>query len=112
MVTLISALGACTSRMTSGDRRLAERLEHKLNDDLLWYDVSVGLRQLHPGFIVLHPSRGRPIVEVKDLQTLALGGATARGSAVGAQRGGAGVVCGGDQSDTAASAGGQCNAVS
>ena len=40
MATLIPALGACVSRMTSGERRLAERLEQKLDDDyLLWYDV-------------------------------------------------------------------------
>jgi hypothetical protein len=29
MATLIPALGACVSRMTSGERRLAERLEQK-----------------------------------------------------------------------------------
>ena len=37
MATLIPALGTCVSRMTSGERRLAERLEQKLEDDyLLW----------------------------------------------------------------------------
>jgi hypothetical protein len=55
--------------MTSGERRLAERLEHKLDDDyLLWYDVPVGRQQLHPDFIVLHPSRGLLILEVKDFR--------------------------------------------
>ncbi len=55
--------------MTSGERRLAERLEQKLDDDyLLWYDVPVGPRQLHPDFIVLHPSRGLLILEVKDFR--------------------------------------------
>ena len=69
MATLIPALGACVSRMTSGERRLAERLEHKLDDDyLLWYDVPVGPQQLHPDFIVLHPSRGLLILEVKDFR--------------------------------------------
>jgi superfamily I DNA and RNA helicase len=69
MAILIPALGACTSRMTSGERRLAERLEQKLDDDyLLWYDVPVGPRQLHPDFIVLHPSRGLLILEVKDFR--------------------------------------------
>lgn len=54
-------------RMTSGERRLAQRLEEKLEDDyLLWYDVPVGKKQLHPDFIVLHPSRGLFILEVKD----------------------------------------------
>ncbi|WP_462386201.1 nuclease-related domain-containing protein [Acidovorax sp. Q11] len=69
MAILIPALGACTSRITSGERRLAERLEQKLDDDyLLWYDVPVGPQQLHPDFIVLHPSRGLLILEVKDFR--------------------------------------------
>lgn len=42
-------------------------MEEKLEDDyLLWYDVPVGKKQLHPDFIVLHPSRGLFILEVKD----------------------------------------------
>lgn len=54
-------------RMTPGERRLAQRLEEKLEDDyLLWYDVPIGKKQLHPDFIVLHPSRGLFILEVKD----------------------------------------------
>jgi len=53
--------------MTSGERRLAERLEQKLDDDyLLWYDVPVGPRHLHPDFVVMHPRRGLLILEVKD----------------------------------------------
>ena len=67
MATLIPALSACVSRMTSGERRLAERLEQKLDADyLIWYDVPVGPQQLHPDFIVLHPSRGALILETKD----------------------------------------------
>lgn len=47
MATLLPAFGACVSRMTPGERRLAERLEHKLDEDyLLWYDVPIGPR--HP----------------------------------------------------------------
>nr|WP_315494415.1 3'-5' exonuclease [uncultured Rhodoferax sp.] len=34
MATLIPALGSCVSRMTSGERRLAERLEAKLDDGI------------------------------------------------------------------------------
>jgi hypothetical protein len=61
------ALGACVSRMTQGERRLAERLEHKLDDDyLVWYDVPVGPKQSHPDFVVLHPRRGLLILETKD----------------------------------------------
>ena len=67
MATLIPALGSCAARMTSGERRLAERLEQKLDDDyLLWYDVPVGPKQTHPDFVVIHPRRGLLILEVKD----------------------------------------------
>lgn len=67
MATLIPALNSCLSRMTAGEKRLAARLETKLEDDyLLWYDVPIGPKQLHPDFIVLHPSRGLFILEVKD----------------------------------------------
>lgn len=53
--------------MTNGERRLAERLEKKLDDDyLLWYDVAVGPKQSHPDFVVLHPRRGILILETKD----------------------------------------------
>ena len=67
MATLIPALNSCKPRMTSGERRFAERLESKLEDDyLLWYEVAVGPRNLHPDFIVFHPRRGVLILEVKD----------------------------------------------
>lgn len=55
--------------MTSGERRLAERLEQKLDSDyLLWYDVAVGSKHLHPDFVVMHPRRGILILEVKDFR--------------------------------------------
>lgn len=67
MAVLIPALGSAVSRMTSGEKRLAERLERKLDADyLLWYDVPIGPRQAHPDFVVLHPSRGLLVLEVKD----------------------------------------------
>lgn len=67
MATLIPALGGCLSRMTNGEKRLAERLEQKLEDDyLLWYDVPIGPKQTHPDFVVLHPRRGLLILETKD----------------------------------------------
>jgi len=69
MATLIPALSACVSRMTSGERRTAERLEQKLDADyLLWYDVAVGPRRQHPDFVVMHPRRGILILEVKDFR--------------------------------------------
>ena len=67
MATLIPALGTCLHRMTAGEKRLAERLEKKLEDDyLLWYDVPIGPKQTHPDFVVLHPHRGALILETKD----------------------------------------------
>ena len=53
--------------MTSGEKRLAERLEQKLDDDYwLWYDVPMGPRNTHPDFCVMHPRRGILVLEVKD----------------------------------------------
>lgn len=67
MATLIPSYNSCAGRMTSGERRLAQRLESKLEDDyLLWYDVPIGAQHLHPDFIVLHPQRGLFVLEVKD----------------------------------------------
>ncbi len=67
MAVLIPALGSCVSRKTPGERRLAERLEQKLEDDyLLWYDVPMGPRDTHPDFCVMHPRRGILVLEVKD----------------------------------------------
>ena len=67
MATLIPSYRSSASRMTSGERRLAQRLEANLEDDyLLWYDVPIGSKRMHPDFIVLHPSRGIFALEVKD----------------------------------------------
>ncbi len=67
MATLIPTRNSCLPQMTSGEKRLSERLEHKLEDDyLLWYDVPVGPRQRRPDFIVFHPRRGLLVLEVKD----------------------------------------------
>ncbi|KAF7599388.1 MAG: hypothetical protein CGU28_10840 [Candidatus Dactylopiibacterium carminicum] len=68
MATLIPAYSTCTGRMQPGERRVAQRLEAKLEDDYLcWYDVPLGNhRNDHPDFIILHPRRGILILEVKD----------------------------------------------
>jgi hypothetical protein len=67
VAVLIPALSAAASRMASGERRLAERLEQKIDDDyLLWYDVSVCPKQTHPDFVIIHPRRGFLILETKD----------------------------------------------
>ncbi len=67
MATLIPARSTCQSRMTGGERRFAQRLEEKLEDDyLVWYDVPVGTKQRRPDFVILHPRRGLLVLEVKD----------------------------------------------
>jgi len=67
MATLIPAYSTVAGRMTNGEKRLAQRLEEKLEDDyLIWYDVPVGRKRLHPDFIILHPLRGLIVLEVKD----------------------------------------------
>ena len=64
---LIPAFASCSQSMTSGERRLAKRLQEKLEDDyLLWYNVPVGHKRRYPDFILLHPLRGIIILEVKD----------------------------------------------
>lgn len=69
MAILIPSLGSCTFD-SGGERRLAERLESKLEDDYLcWYNVALGPLALHPDFIVFHPRRGLLILEVKDWRT-------------------------------------------
>ena len=66
MAVLIPAFGACKFDST-GERRLAERLEEKLDDDyLLWHNVPIGPKQTHPDFVIIHPRRGALIVETKD----------------------------------------------
>lgn len=55
------------ARMTSGEKRLAQRLKDLLEDDyLVWYDIPVGKQRRYPDFIILHPQRGLLFLEVKD----------------------------------------------
>jgi hypothetical protein len=69
MTGLIPSIGSCTFD-SGGERRLAERLEAKLEDDYLcWYNVALGPSALHPDFIVFHPRRGLLILEGKDWRT-------------------------------------------
>ncbi|TWO71123.1 AAA family ATPase [Caenimonas sedimenti] len=66
MAVLIPAFGSCRFDST-GERRLAERLEQKLDDDyLLWHNVPIGPKQTHPDFVIIHPRRGALILETKD----------------------------------------------
>jgi superfamily I DNA and RNA helicase len=53
--------------MTSGEKRLAQRLTDKLEEDYTcWYNIPVGTRALYPDFIILNPRRGLLVLEVKD----------------------------------------------
>ncbi len=73
MTKLITSLTHGRRDVTSGERRFAKRLETLLEDDYLcWYDVPIGPKRHHPDFLILHPSRGLLILEVKDwkLETL------------------------------------------
>ena len=72
MATLIPAIGSSAFDST-GERRLAERLEQKLDADyLLWHNVPIRPKQTHPDFVVLHARRGLLVLETKDwrLQTV------------------------------------------
>lgn len=67
MAQLIPSLNSCLSRMQSGEKRFAYRLESHLEDDYLcWYESAVGNRQKYTDFIILHPLRGLLLLEVKD----------------------------------------------
>ena len=67
MAELIPALNTCLPKMTSGEKRFAQRLQELLEDDYLcWYDIPVGRQRRYPDFIILHPSRGILFLEVKD----------------------------------------------
>ena len=53
--------------MWPGERRFAERLEQKLDDDYkIWYDVRITSMQEYPDFVILHPQHGLLVLEVKD----------------------------------------------
>lgn len=67
MAELIPSLTTCLSKMTSGEKRLARRLETLLEDDYIcWFDIPLGKKRRFPDFIILHPTRGLLFLEVKD----------------------------------------------
>lgn len=67
MATLIPSTRTCVSRITVGERRLAERLEQKLDDDyLLWYDVQVRPTYSHLDFVVMPLCRDVLVRQIKD----------------------------------------------
>jgi len=53
--------------MQRGERRIAERMEQKLDDNYrIWFDVPVASMSKYPDFVILHPSHGLLVLEVKD----------------------------------------------
>ena len=54
MAEIIPSLNKQTlGRMTSGEKRLARRLEAFLEDDyLVWYDIPIGKNRRYPDFII------------------------------------------------------------
>ena len=73
MATLIPSLGS--ARFDSrGELRLAERLKDFLEDNAcIWHNLPMGPRGRHSDFVIVHPSNGLLVLEVKDwrLDTIA-----------------------------------------
>lgn len=73
MAKLINSLTQNRRNVTPGERRFGKRLETLMEDDYLcWFDVPIGPARHYPDFLILHPSRGLLLLEVKDwkLETL------------------------------------------
>ena len=67
MATFIQSIHPSLSKVTAGERRFGERLRSHLEDDyLVWFNVPVGRTRRYPDYVVLHPSRGLLVLEVKD----------------------------------------------
>lgn len=67
MATIIPNINSSTVKMTTGERRFAQRLDKFLEDDYIcWFDIPVGKLRRYPDFIILHPNRGLLFLEVKD----------------------------------------------
>jgi hypothetical protein len=73
MATLIPSLGS--ARFDSrGELRLAERLKDFLEENAyMWHNLPMGPRGRHPDFVIVHPSNGMLVLQVKDwrLDTIA-----------------------------------------
>jgi len=67
MAKIINTSSSTMKDVTPGERRFARRLETHLEDDYFcWHDVPVGEKRRYPDFVILHPSRGLLVLEVKD----------------------------------------------
>ncbi|WP_286962335.1 MULTISPECIES: nuclease-related domain-containing protein [unclassified Cupriavidus] len=77
MATIVPSLSSCVGRMWPGEKRLAERLEQKLDDDYkIWYDVRIASLEKYPDFVILHPMHGLLVLEVKDWKPSTIESAT------------------------------------
>ncbi|MEP2775833.1 MAG: 3'-5' exonuclease [Luteolibacter sp.] len=67
MATFIQSIHGHNATVTTGERRLGQRLNSHLEDDyLVWFNVPVGRTRRYPDYVVLHPRRGLLVLEVKD----------------------------------------------
>ncbi|MBK1854719.1 NERD domain-containing protein [Verrucomicrobiaceae bacterium 5K15] len=67
MAKILNTISRTKGAVTPGERRFGRRVESHLEDDYLcWYDVPVGDMRRYPDFVILHPSRGLLLLEVKD----------------------------------------------
>jgi hypothetical protein len=75
MARLITPVESTWKNVTPGERRFGQRLKTHLEDDYLcWFDVPLGPTRQHPDFVILHPSRGLLILEIKDWKLSTLRG--------------------------------------
>ena len=66
MAILIPSLGFARFD-TRGELELAERLKDLLEENaVVWHNLPVGPRNRHPDFIIVHPTNGLLVLEVKD----------------------------------------------
>ena len=67
MAKLINSMNSLRRNVTPGERRFGNLLNTLLEDDYLcWFDVPIGPARHYPDFLILHPSRGLLLLEVKD----------------------------------------------
>ena len=52
--------------MTNGERKFSKKVLSLEDNFACWYDIPVGKRQKYSDFIILHPSMGLLLLEVKD----------------------------------------------
>lgn len=65
MALIIPTIRSSEGAMTAGEKRLAERLQDKLDDKTIcWFNIPI--KERYPDFVVLNPSKGLIILEVKD----------------------------------------------